>query len=118
MQATPPRSEQAKHVTLFDTMAQPPPYSTERLLALDRVGVVLNDVTVGIQQSGGMRVKYRGGIAEIHNENGQSVATVPQGRLWYLLLQVDLEGAQEDLVQRVVTWKARSDLDLEQGKCL
>ena len=55
-------TEQVKHVTLFDTIAQPPPYSTERLLARDRVDIVLNDVTEGIQQFRGMRVKYRGGI--------------------------------------------------------
>ena len=65
-----------------------------------------------------MRVKYRGGIALIHNDDGQSVVTVEQARLGYLLSQVDSEGAQEDLVLRVVTWKASTDLDLQRVKCL
>ena len=62
-------TEQAKRVTLFDTLAQPPPYSTERPLARDRVDIILNDVTAGLQQFGGMHVKYRRGITEIHNED-------------------------------------------------
>ena len=98
--------KEAARVTLFDTLAEPPPYSTERQLARDRVDIVLNDVTEGVQQVGGMRVKYRGGMAEVHNSEGQSVATVPQGRLLYLLSQVDSDGAREDLVLSIVSWKA------------
>ena len=58
-------SKEAARVTLFDTLAEPPPYSTERPLARDRVDIVLNDMTEGVQQVGGMRVKYRGGMAEV-----------------------------------------------------
>ena len=62
-------TEQAKRVTLFDTLAQPPPYSTERPLARDRVDIILNDVTVGRRSQGG-----RGSVNQLEHPLGKQQA--------------------------------------------
>ena len=64
-----------------------------------------------------MCVRFLGGMAEVQNGARQSVVTVPQGRLGYLLSQVDSEGTQEDLVWLIVTQEARADLEVSASCC-